>query len=619
MELQHGGFEAGGWRETRDGVEYPEIYPPIGWIAYWEEDVGNQLYRPEMKTIAKEPPYLDPPRVYEGDFAFQYFKQWGLIDAGVYQQVEVDGPGELAVSVQAHAWYSQRDNAHKSEYQDENGDWHTIHHGDEGVDLMLGIDPEGGTDQTSDTVQWTTGRFYDSYEQLSLAVDIPLAGTVTIFLRAKNQYPFKHVDVYWDSVSSEFNPVELERGEPRVQYKRTYVLLPDDIEEEEVAEEAISAHSSRKTLGYSADDAGIGDLDERNVEIVWRSENSWDEEAIENFFATYYPGVNSYHVRRYEPVGPPDPPEKQEIDLRSGNLVGLHSGYPKEGWDEYLTQALPTVQKCFSSGFALDAKQLAPDALIVWRRHADNDVQVEEPIVENVNRLLDLYQQELETMARNNGKTYDEVLSLMDGIVIESLNEQIPTFVPDKLVKAVEFDRLFCELVTERFEGHLRPGVLTAAIGNPHESEVHYLIPAVRAAIENNGLIGYHGYWTANRGQDWLLEYWGYHAGRWTEWDKVFRAEGLYPEYYIGEGGIVYTFTGTDFHSGKGWKSCGSFENYLVSLNKFRDKTIEWNAVHGNRCHGLTVFGFGNWGWDDFEIGTGDLELMRQYALENWI
>jgi hypothetical protein len=97
------------------------------------------------------------------------------------------------------------------------------------------------------------------------------------------------------------------------------------------------------------------------------------------------------------------------------------------------------------------------------------------------------------------------------------------------------------------------------------------------------------------------------------------RSAGIFPRYALSEGGVVYSHGGLDFSGGKGWKSCGSFERYLADMDTFRDLVLEWNAKHANRCIMLTYFGFGNYGWDNFEIGSGDILLMLERAKERWV
>ncbi|HHH41390.1 MAG TPA: M23 family metallopeptidase [Chloroflexi bacterium] len=78
-------------------------------------------------------------------------------------------------------------------------------------------------------------------------------------------------------------------GLPREQYARTYVLLPPGADSRwarAVVEATWDAH--RFTVGGSADDAGIGDLDFRRVIAV--NPGMWGDD-LGSFFASYYPGV----------------------------------------------------------------------------------------------------------------------------------------------------------------------------------------------------------------------------------------------------------------------------------------------------------------------------------------
>lgn len=79
------------------------------------------------------------------------------------------------------------------------------------------------------------------------------------------------------------------RGKPREQYGRTYVLLPPGTDQS-WADAVIRAtwDKSRYTLGGSADDAGIGDLDRRHVKAI--NPHLWPSD-LGAFFNSYYPGV----------------------------------------------------------------------------------------------------------------------------------------------------------------------------------------------------------------------------------------------------------------------------------------------------------------------------------------
>lgn len=83
----------------------------------------------------------------------------------------------------------------------------------------------------------------------------------------------------------------INRGYPRVQYGRTYWVIYNNgtLTEAQVLSVATSAFYEKRTLGYSFDDAGIGDLDVRNV-VVWGLPTYYVNTYL-NWFQTYYGGV----------------------------------------------------------------------------------------------------------------------------------------------------------------------------------------------------------------------------------------------------------------------------------------------------------------------------------------
>jgi hypothetical protein len=85
-------------------------------------------------------------------------------------------------------------------------------------------------------------------------------------------------------------PAPSGRGQPRAQYERTYVLLPQSYGRDWLQAILDSGLLERYkwTIGFSADDAGIGDLDVRNVVIV--NPSAWSD-PIAPWFELWYPGV----------------------------------------------------------------------------------------------------------------------------------------------------------------------------------------------------------------------------------------------------------------------------------------------------------------------------------------
>ncbi|MDY7079870.1 MAG: peptidoglycan DD-metalloendopeptidase family protein [Chloroflexota bacterium] len=85
------------------------------------------------------------------------------------------------------------------------------------------------------------------------------------------------------------DPPPTQRGQPRTPYSRTYVLLPPEADAawaQAVVDATWDMH--RFTIGGSADDAGVGDLDFRRVVAV--NPAAWGDD-LHTFFETHYPGV----------------------------------------------------------------------------------------------------------------------------------------------------------------------------------------------------------------------------------------------------------------------------------------------------------------------------------------
>lgn len=751
-----------------DGSLITEIMQPAGWTAFWREDPSMTLFRPEMLVIDAVEPYLDPPRT-NGQRGLKVFKLFSRHDAGYWKQFEVAKGTRLVVAkAQGHAWYSQRDNAHASEYKDRDGNWHQIHDGEPGMQLWVGIDPTGGTDPWASSVVWNYARIYDEFDWTMVDVPDP-AETITVFLRSDCDHPFKHADAYW--AAFELEALITPEHEDPADYIAVVNLLPPDATVEEAHHVSEVTHESRETFVYSAKDAvrlvrralpgsfvrvwapdrwpdpivpwletrGVFDVrvvefdgsggpepepepgelrftypttfmppvitspygprrtgfhygvDLRSSWRAWRTEVLCalegevviagiepnreyfgysvvvrTERAGDVIFTRYahlipagqggvYVEVGDrvhrgqklgrpnntgvswgdhlhFDVRingRYvnptdmidwpdaEPTPPPSPPAEPTLpELGTTNLIGLHSGFPKDGWDTYYGEARPSVGKFFELGHAMQAKTIRPDALIVYRYHVHNDAAwINVPnIRESAEAFLDLYSYRIDAHAQGTGIRVDQLLASID--VLESVNEVVGTFTP-QIFNAVEFDVEFCDAVKRRYGDAVKAGILTVAIGNPHESEVAHLLPAARKSYEDGHYLAYHPYWTGNRlrpSPSWLERHWPYHAGRWQEWDRVFREHGVYPRYYLGEAGIVYAPDpeGVTFDSGLGWRSCGPFAWYVEQILIFNERMRQWNRQHGNRCRGATIFAYGQWGWEDFDFEPGDLAELRE-------
>lgn len=75
----------------------------------------------------------------------------------------------------------------------------------------------------------------------------------------------------------------------RLHYKRVYVLLPPTADIKWMLAAARGGFNGRFTVGFSADDAGIGDLENRYVLAV--NPHHWQDILTASWFHQHYPGV----------------------------------------------------------------------------------------------------------------------------------------------------------------------------------------------------------------------------------------------------------------------------------------------------------------------------------------
>ena len=75
----------------------------------------------------------------------------------------------------------------------------------------------------------------------------------------------------------------------RMDYKRVYVLLPPTADESWLLAAAKGSFDGRFTIGFSADDAGIGDFGARHVLAV--NPHHWSDVLTASWFKQHYPGV----------------------------------------------------------------------------------------------------------------------------------------------------------------------------------------------------------------------------------------------------------------------------------------------------------------------------------------
>ncbi|WP_347245692.1 hypothetical protein [Thermogutta sp.] len=284
--------------------EAGEMACPEGWTAWYrhglpvEHDPQNGVgwSAPEIRPCGLTP---DPRRVCTGNWGCVVFTFSRIHDAGLFQQVAVAPGTRLRLSAWAHAWSNVWGSPHESDPRWSEGS-HVGYNaffaeeGTPGLDdadrnftFWVGIDPTGGTNPYAPTVVWGKGaHIYNAYYQVPAVETTALADRVTVFLRSRTLWPFKHNDAYWDDVLLQ----EVSWGLPREQYARVYVLLPPSAGSDWVRAILDSGAWDRErwTIGGSADDAGIGAL--LNKTVIAINPDLWPGK-LEDFFQRYYPGT----------------------------------------------------------------------------------------------------------------------------------------------------------------------------------------------------------------------------------------------------------------------------------------------------------------------------------------
>lgn len=189
--------------------------PSGGWVTWLLHDPGT-WDQPEARDIWA---FAYPSRVRSGQKATLLFTFYRRHDAGFLQQVEVEPGRRLRLTAWAHAWSNTElegygwcaDDGRCScgvgrEVVAIPADKIPSLNGNPWNDAVgnflfsVGIDPTGGIDPRADTVEWSDAwAIYNGYcQQLSVEAEAGEAGIVTVFLRSKTRWPFKHNDAMWD-------------------------------------------------------------------------------------------------------------------------------------------------------------------------------------------------------------------------------------------------------------------------------------------------------------------------------------------------------------------------------------------------------------------------------------
>lgn len=231
--LSNGNFEqawSGGHRcyiIPQNGTPYftdkDNIFVPPDW-TFWFYHKPDTWDQPEGRDAWITG---DPRRVHSGQKAYMYFTFYRKHDAGLLQQVNVGKGKKLQVSVWPHAWSNHPlSTGHPDDPRWSEGAGYQVVAWPEGSQPLtgdpqqdaksnftfwIGIDPTGGTNPLANTVVWSPGNhIYNGYCQKITVETTSITDTVTVFLRSKTKWAFKHNDAYWDDAELTIKDIEPE-------------------------------------------------------------------------------------------------------------------------------------------------------------------------------------------------------------------------------------------------------------------------------------------------------------------------------------------------------------------------------------------------------------------------
>ena len=186
--LTNPGFEEG-FRSVSEGKEVAEGWQPWN-LAPGPNSPSYENAEPIYEQVAP-----DTTRIRSGENAQQYYTDlYFTHTGGIYQRVTEITPGaELRFSIYAYVWSSNLDDAEVSEEP-------------AGVLVSVGIDPTGGTDPESSSIEWSVAsEQYDAYRQYSVITEAT-SNAVTVFVRSGADFPQRNNFIFLDDAVLEVTP-----------------------------------------------------------------------------------------------------------------------------------------------------------------------------------------------------------------------------------------------------------------------------------------------------------------------------------------------------------------------------------------------------------------------------
>jgi hypothetical protein len=396
------------------------------------------------------------------------------------------------------------------------------------IHMRIGIDPEGGINPDAQSVIWSEEQeiavngFDDPIEWTHFGIFAIAESTrATLFLFTNpTSAGARHSGPVWDDGRVTITTPEPPEppddcwGLPRIDYARTVNVVVD-----KRAAEAVLEATWPQTISNSYDDAGIGQLSNRNA-VLWDIPLPMRESYLD-FYAEWYPGVNvTFRSTGMEPPEPTGPhleyiaPHMQTRDSDEAVAVFLRQKHPR-GW------------KGFSAQDCLWAHLIALEGgwpmWIDYRKHFEPQDLSSSP----------------ETIARYICDAYEGDINQYGHAIdsIEGFNEIMDSSV-EVVKRAVAIELAFMKEVDRR-GWPVRACVHNTGVGNPHESQVHLMLPMAEYAAEHGHILGLHSYGGADREQSYLVSDFDYHAGRFTKQDEIFVQHGIKVRWFLSEAGPI--------------------------------------------------------------------------------
>ncbi len=454
-------------------------------------------------------------------------------------------------------------------------------------------------------------------------------GSITITIEFMCPFALHNAGLFADKWTLKYiSPIQNEcPGTPREQYTRKYVLMHPKANVLWTKAAISGSWDRRWTVGGSADDAGMGDLE--NKVVIAINPATWGDD-LKDFFKVYYPNVEYRAITAKTPEELERKLKDEEYDIGIGTptspatLISYHQQSPIEGTLDILSRMVEAGKPMkwykivhANMEFASEVKKVSPTTKILFR-HVDNNWKYYQDGM-RVNEFIDHFW---------DGVTRNEIDA------VESLNETIATHDIEYIKKTVEFDTAFAKEIHRRSGGEISPVILTAPPGNPdHGAEVEFLIPAVVASLNYNGYLGPHTYWPGNPNKTtmsrWFEEEgYHYHMRPLLSWDSTFSKFHLKPKYLLGETGPVTVFVRADGRpggftdAGSGWVHPTCLNNdldWLIKLMiRYEGMIAAWNVKNENRCETFSFFtsGYGvGWKWFLFNSYEWNRLTSRMYPL----